>query len=126
MKRFNSIFLTLQLICWIAMTVVQADSFFINQSPRWFELLGIALIVQAVAISIYTFNKKLKLNPLWRNLFLGSALIYGALFLSSTDIIHSRLLDSIQGGMMSILLTNLFYFLTVFPIVQELKKSLKQ
>jgi hypothetical protein len=94
---------------------------FISNSPNWTIILLSGLLIQ-IAGQILCIIKG-KTNKPWLILILTSLLILSLMYLESSDVIRLRIFYDMQIAIMSILMVNVLYFMTIFQIIKELKSS---
>lgn len=111
----------IQLAVWIIVLGGIIFMIFLSNSPHWTIILLSGLIVQLVGQILNII--KGKTNKTWLILTLTPLLVLGLMYLESSDLIQMRLFNDMQITILSILMINVLYFMTIFQIIKELKAS---
>lgn len=108
----------IQLIFWMVICSLISYSIFIGNSPNWWILLTTGLIIQLLGLLI---NLKYgRFNKAWMALILIPLVILALIKSEDNNLISTHIFDGVQTFIMSILIINVLYFLTVVQIIQEI------
>lgn len=111
----------IQLTAWIVVVIGVLFMIFILNSPHWTVILLSGLVVQ-IAGHILSLLKRKK-NITWLILTLTSLLILSLMYIESSDVIHMHIFHDMQITILSILMMNVLYFVTIFQIIKALRFS---
>jgi len=94
---------------------------FVLNSPHWTIILLSGLVIQIAGHILNMLNGKR--NMTWLILTLTSLLFLTLMYMESSDVIRMHIFRDMQITILSILMMNVFYFLTILQIIKGLRFS---
>lgn len=110
-----------QVIVWVIVCSAVGYLIFIANSPSWWTFLMVGLCVQVIGIFMTTNQRKL--NKTWLILALTPLIILSLIYAETKNWISTHIFDGMQTIMMSILIVNSMYFLTITQVIKEIRKN---
>ena len=121
MKKLQIINLFIQLIIWILVCSLILYMIFFANSNYWQPILMFGLLIQLIGIIHIAIAGRL--NKTWLLLVAIPLIMVTLIYIESENLIVSRIFDSMQMIIISIMVVIICYLLTIKQILKELKNS---